>query len=213
MKYHVRTLACALAGSLLISGCAVGNKHQYAESIPVIKAQPSKSVALGVIDKRPAVVNKSRTPDFVGVQRGGFGNPFEVTTASGNALADDMTSSLVAALKNGDTVVSVVTLNANLDETEAMRKVASAGLERGALLMLKEWKSDTYQNTALHYDLSLLVLDASGKLVARHDMKGKEDLGGSFMNPPEHAKNAVPLAYRRTMETLFSTPEISSALH
>lgn len=212
MKHNLRSLALAGACAALISGCAVGNKHQYAEAIPAIKVQAAKSLSVGVLDKRAAIVSKTKAEDFVGIQRGGFGNPFDVTTASGKPLAADMTAAVASGLRQDGAKTREVELASSLPETDAMRQVATAGSERGVLLTLNEWKADTMTNTALHYDVRLSVLDASGKLLTSSEMKGRDDLGGNFLNPPEHAKSAVPSAFKARMEALFAAPEVGAAL-
>jgi hypothetical protein len=80
-----------------LSGCAVGNQHQYAGVAPDLTLKATHSVAVVVVDRRPYVVSGDKDPDFVGLQRGGFGNPFDVTTASGKALASDIADDVTAA--------------------------------------------------------------------------------------------------------------------
>lgn len=212
MKIANSLCSILLLGVTLLSGCAIGNKHQYAESIPSLSTKNIKGIAIGVQDNRSAVVSKTKTPDFVGVQRGGFGNPFDVTTASGKPLASDISTSLAKALRDQGSTVQEVPMQPGMDESTAAKKINVLGMERGLLLLLNEWKSDTFHNTALHYDLSLLVFDLTGKLLVRQEMKGSENLGGSFMNPPEHAKGAVPIAYRKKMEEMFAKPDVGAAL-
>src|SRR5262245_13381494 len=83
----------------LLVGCAVGTRHDY----PTVLVEPSVSGsgALGVAshDQRPYVVAGGKEPQFVGLQRGGFGNPFDVRTAQDRPLADDMTQALASSLK------------------------------------------------------------------------------------------------------------------
>ncbi len=79
------------------------------------------------------------------------------------------------------------------------------------LIILNEWKADTYMNTSLAYDVQVIVIDASGKVLSRKQITGKDNLGGgSAINPPEHSRNAVPAAFRRKLEELFASPEIAS---
>ena len=69
-----------------------------------------------------------------------------------------------------------------------------AGAERLAVVIIVEWKSDTFMNTALIYDLTLRVYDAAGKELGATRLTGRDHLGGDMVNPPEHAKTAVPPA-------------------
>ena len=80
------------------------------------------------------------------------------------------------------------------------------------LLTLVEWKSDTYKNTALGYDVTLEVRDAQGNELASCRRSGKDDLGGSFWNPVGHANRAVPTAFAAKLGELLSDPGILAAL-
>jgi hypothetical protein len=204
----MRLLLVVLA-ALAASGCAVGNKHNYTMA-PELGVQGARSVAVGAQDARPYVLSKEKTPDFVGLQRGGFGNPFDVTTESGRPLADDVAGAIAASLaRRGFKATAVAVAPAGADT----RQLASqAGAERVALVSILEWKSDTYQNTALLYELVLRVFDANGTELANHRVSGRDNLGGSAWNPPAHAKGAVPEAYRRKLEELFSAPAVRDSL-
>jgi hypothetical protein len=83
---------------LLLGACAIGNTHRYDLGDASFAIESDETVAVTVVDLRPYVVSGDKTPDFAGLMRGGFGNPFDVTTAAGKPLAEDMTSSIVASL-------------------------------------------------------------------------------------------------------------------
>ncbi len=196
--------------ALAASGCAVGNKHGYNIG-PDLAVQGTRSVGVVAQDARPYVLTREKTPDFVGVQRGGFGNPFNITTDSGRPLADDFSMAIVNSLSRKgfkSTALSVAPGSA----ADARALAARAGAERLALVMIHEWKSDTYQNTALHHDLILRVFDANGSELANNRIAGRTDLGGSAINPPSHAKIAVPQFYRKTLEELFGADAIVKSL-
>src|SRR5690349_16603822 len=74
--------------ALLCGGCY---KQSYDEVIPKIEATANRSIVVATHDQRPYIVSGEAKPEVVGVKRGGFGNPFPVSTASGRPLADDMT--------------------------------------------------------------------------------------------------------------------------
>jgi hypothetical protein len=146
------------------------------------------------------------------VQRGGFGNPFDVTTESGKALATDMRDTIVAALKKRDIAATPVDVSAKASDAEAKQLLLAVSADRSLLLRLMEWKADTYQNTALIYDVRLSVFDGTGALIAENSVRSRDDLGGSFMNPPAHAKTAVPAAFRRILESLLNAPAVLAAM-
>jgi len=195
----------------LLAGCAVGNQHNYSRGDLTLPVQTSRSIAVAVQDQRSYVISGNKGDDFVGLSRGGFGNPFDVTTASGNALANDFGQAIVEALKSSGVKAQQVQVGPKTGNV--VEAVIKAGADRAVLLALIEWKSDTYASTSLQYDLHLRVLDATGKQLATANLQGKDDLGGSAINPPGHAKEAVPPAFRAKLQQLFAKPEIRAALN
>ena len=105
-----------------------------------------------------------------------------------------------------------VILSASVNPAEARERVARAGSGRGILLTLREWKSDTMVNTALIYDVTLSVLDRAGRVIAEASLQGRDNLGGSALNPPAHAREAAPRAVKAKLEELLSDPKVASAL-
>ena len=79
-------------------------------------------------------------------------------------------------------------------------------------LVLNEWKSDTYQNTALLYDVVLLVLRPDGSIAATERIQGRDDLGGSPWNPPAYSRQAVPIAFKAKIERLPNSPKIVESM-
>lgn len=193
-----------------LGGCAVGNHQQYNGVVPALQVSGQKSVAVAVADNRPYVVNGDKDPDFVGLQRGGFGNPFDVRTDSRKPLATDITDNIVAALKQRGLVAEPVTVKPGTPVAAVV--TAAAGKDRVLVLELLEWKSDTYTNTALVYNVTANVCDAAGKPLAMVTKQGDDDLGGNLMDPPGHAKDAVPPAVKAILESLLNAPEIVAAL-
>ena len=84
--------------------------------------------------------------------------------------------------------------------------------DRFLYVFYSEWKSDTYANVALIYDISARVLDGRGTVLAESNVSGRDHLGGSFFNPPAHAAEAVPVAFRQKLEQLLGSPDVASAL-
>ncbi len=193
----------------MLGGCAVGVTHQYSNTALQIKATTGSKLGIGVQDRRLYVVTKEKPENFVGLSRGGFGNPFIVRTASGAPLADDISKSIQAALSNSGVTVSAINIPVGIDEVAAI-KLLTATNGKAVLIELNEWKADTYMSTTLTYDVRALVIDVDGKVISSKKISGSENLGGSAMNPPEHSRKAVPIAFRRKIEELFSAPEIAN---
>jgi hypothetical protein len=198
--------------ALLVSGCAIGNQHQYAGVVPNISVQTNRSLAVAVQDRRPYILDGSKSEDFVGVQRGGFGNPFDVTTTTDGPLAVDIRDSVATSFKNKGVQVAPITVRPRQPPADVVQALIQAGKDRALLITLNEWKSDTFMNTALIYDATAQVLDGDGRILASSHVRGRDDLSGSGINPPAHAKAAIPTAFRGKFEQLLNDPQVAAAL-
>lgn len=205
-------LLIAVAIVVLGTGCAIGNKHRYHDAVADFETSGTIPVAVGTHDQRDYIVDGGKGTTYVGTQRSGVGIPYNVSTASGKPLADDMTRSVCASLKKKGFDSSPVIIDYSLDSGAAVRELIAASPERAVLLVLHEWKSETYQNTSLHYKVELKVFNAEGTELAEAKIEGEDDLKGSAWNPPSHAKKAVPIAFKEKLEALFNQPQIVEAL-
>ncbi len=212
-----RRIALIFVSSMIIIsplaiGCAVGNRHRYDGVTVRVNVSGNRTLAAATHDQREYVRTGDKSPTFVGLQRGGYGNPFNVSTASDHALATDMTNSILASLAAKGFRTTAVIVTPDASEEKALEKLRETSAERLLLLTLLEWKTDTFNNTALSYDVSLKVFDQNGSELARKTIQGRDHLGGSFWNPPSHAKKVVPSAFAQKLEILFSDPEIERSL-
>jgi hypothetical protein len=203
----VLSLLCVL----VISGCAVGNKHNYSDATPNFKATQGDKLDLGVQDQRVYILSGEKQAAFVGLSRGGFGNPFNVETESGKPLSDDFAKAVSRALSKKGVQVTEINVPIRMDQADVIKSLTQSG-NKAVFISIKEWKSDTYQNTSLNYDIQVQVIDKSGKVVAKKSIAGNENLGGDFINPPGHAKKVIPPAFQNKLEQLFSDPDISKNL-
>lgn len=159
---------------LVLGGCAMGNRYDYTGSIAGLPISGTDKVAVEVVDARPYVLNGERQPDFIGVQRGGFGNPFDVRTASGRPMAAEMRDAIATALsKQGYTVVGA--------KHPAPRKME---------LRVAEWKTDAMLHFGLRWDLTLSVYDDRGVLLAKSASNGKEEQQGAGL-PSHNSQSAA----------------------
>src|SRR4051812_18081252 len=93
-------LAAVLAVAAALGGCAVGQTYKYSDAPMSLEGVSSAgAVAIAVQDARPYVISGNKAPTFVGLQRGGFGNPFDVNTQSGGPLANEIRDAIARALK------------------------------------------------------------------------------------------------------------------
>ena len=79
-----RNIALAIC-ILVANGCAFGSKMSFDKTSLAVPAINS-SVSVGVWDARPYVLSGEKSPQWVGLQRSGFGIPYGVHTHSGAPL-------------------------------------------------------------------------------------------------------------------------------
>lgn len=201
-----------LVSSVLVNGCAVGNRYAYNTVVLEPTLEGTGRVSVATQDRREYVLSGNKYPQFVGLQRGGYGNPFDVMTSDGRPLADNMTTAIVAAMAQRGFQPIAVFVAPSADAAEVRQSLFKDGADRAMLLTLREWKSDTFTNVGLPYDITLVVMDKSGTVLAEKRLQGRDNLGGSFWNPPSHAQKAVPLAFKAKLEEILSDPAIAAAM-
>ncbi len=210
--YGVVLRSCIVIVVVSLYGCAFGNKHAYHDAAIDYRGEGAAKVGIATLDQRIYIISNDKMPDFVGLQRAGFGNPFDVSTESGQALAEDITTALARSLAKKGFNASPVAVSSSEQVDTVISMLANLGVDRSILLVLREWKTDTYKNTGLYYDVTLMVLDGSGNTLAKRSIGGKDNLGGSVWSPPGHAKEAVPLAFKEKMEELLNNNQVLRAL-
>jgi len=201
-----------VAAAIALGGCATGNRHAYTGATPEFAVSGTRVAVVAVRDARPYVLSGRWAPEFAGLTRGAAGNPTDILTESGNPLAADFGTTIAAALRARGFKASVLEgpVPGSAEEIAAAQK--KAGAERLAVVMIREWQSDTFVNTTLDFDLDLQVYDPTGKVLAATRLTGRNDLGGDAADPRGHARTAVPAAYRRILEQLFSAQPIVNSL-
>ncbi len=195
---------------LLLTGCAVGNRYDYRSSrisLP-LNATDQRSLALQVKDVRPYVVSGEKKASFVGLQRGGFGNPFDVTTGSGEPLADEMAAAIAGALVQAGYEVHQLQNQADGGFFVAGKKT---GAKRFLLLTVKEWKSDVFTGITLHSDLDLKIYNDNGEQLANSTMTFVEGIGGAQIGAAKNSE-AVTREFAKRIGYLFNSEAIRKAL-
>lgn len=194
--------------AVLLGGCAIGNKYEYRLPRMPLPVQGSSAIGLSVTDQRPYILNSDKSPEFVGLQRGGYGNPFDVTTASGRPMAEDMAETLKTGLTDKGFRVVPLTVPAN-DRAALGRAATERGLRRVVALQIKEWKTDTMMRTKLVYDLQLLVVAPDGEVVARNAVRGSDSIGGGM---PGAIGALAQQSFENKIGQLFYPPDIRAGL-
>ncbi len=196
---------------LLLAGCAVGNKYDYRSSeisLP-LKAVTYKDVVLSVEDARPYVLSGGKASSFVGLQRGGFGNPFDVTTASGRPLTEDLAVAITRALNAAG--YQVFTVDGNGDTGLLVSSAAKNGAARIIALSVKEWKSDIFMSITLHSDIELKIYNGKGEMLAQSVLKFDDEIGGAQIGAARNSE-IVASEFSKRIGYLFNRTEIRDAL-
>lgn len=194
---------------VLLTGCAVGNKYNYRVAEISLPLKGSEEVSLSVIDKRLYVLSGSKASNFIGLQRGGYGNPFNVTTLSGAPLSDDMFFSIQNALeKNGFIVSSSHFSSPNSTTILTLNK--SHGFNKSIVLTINEWKTDAVMKLRLIYNLQLNVIDSDGAIIASNSLQGDDVIGGAGFEA-QNSASAVS-AFEMKLRRLFNSSDIINAL-
>jgi len=205
-------LCLILLFSVITGGCAMGNRYAYDTTVADTGVRGSTTVAGAVHDERSYVVAGDKTPQFVGVQRGGFGNTFDVKTSGNQPLSVDMTASLVASLNRSGFKTQAVAV-AYTDSAEKVRmELVATGAERSVLLTVREWKSDAMMRIGLDYDLRLSVLGRNGEVLAESQVRGTKEVLGAAPLIPSNVGAMVTNAFKTKLEQLFADPAVARAL-
>ena len=197
--------------AVFLTGCAAGNKYNYQSSSMSLPIKPvdHKTLILSVEDFRPYVLNGDKEPNFVGLQRGGFGNPFDVTTSTGKPMTEDMSAAIVKGLM--DIGYRVVNVKDKPGKVYLVSSAAKEGAARIVVLKVYDWKSDIYMSMKLHCDLRLSVFDASGKLLAENTMKFSREISGAHMGAAKNSEAAAD-EFAKQIGYLFNKEEVRDAL-
>jgi len=195
---------------ILLVGCAIGNTYDYSRANVDLAVQGHSELGVAVIDQRPYVLNGDKNANFVGLQRGGFGNPFDVRTESGRPLAVEMAEAMESELKENG--FKVYDLRVTDSGPTVVATVIKAAKPRNVILMIHEWKTDAMMSFGLSYNLSLQVMDESANLLAEARTYGaKEKLGGAGFESANSISAAN--AFSSKLGKLFNDPGVMSALN
>lgn len=196
--------------TVFLVGCAVGNTYDYRRAKLNLVVQGSSIIGLAVIDQRPYILSGEKDPNFVGLIRGGFGNPFTVKTRSGYSLASEMYEAMAFELEdNGFTVVK---LNGKKNGSEStVQIVRDSAAERSIVLTVREWRTDGYFDLKLSHDLSLKVMDEYANVLAESQTSGiNEVIGGVGLEAASSISAAN--AFSSKIEAMINNQQVMQAL-
>lgn len=162
---------------LLLSGCAMGRTTSYQGTSNFKINYTMPPVSLAVIDKRPYVLDGTKKPSYSGTQRSIGGVPYNVNTASGKPLAEDLQEMVGNTLmKYGIIVDKKALLPIDITEQEAVKKITSKE-KKAILLFINEWRTHIYINPIFEYDLKILAIGTDGNILSSAINKGTKEFG------------------------------------
>ena len=118
----------------VLSGCG-SHKINYHGPAADLKYSGKRQLTVAVLDKRPYIINRDKPLDYVGTIRGGYGNPFNQTTAITFSLPSEspvnlsiynVTGQRIRTLVNTTTPAGFHTVNWN--GRDANGRAAASGL-------------------------------------------------------------------------------------
>lgn len=197
---------------VLSSGCAMGQKIQYSDLTAELIYQGSLSLAVGVYDNRPYVLDGQSKPEYAGTMRGGFGNPINAYTASGQPFANEFSHSIHKTFSASNFPVTEVIATPLMPLQDFQKALLAETADRYVLFVVNEWRSDSIMDTFLYYDVLLQIFDNQGKKLAENTIKGEDQIPGSAWNPPATAKAECPKYWSKHFSELLNSPKIRKAL-
>lgn len=195
----------------LMIGCGSRN-IKYTGTLNDLGCSSARSVAVAVVDERPYVLKNEKVPSYVGLIRGGYGNPFDLWTESGAPLADDMLSTVTDSLKaRGFKAVPVRTATGE-SLNSVLTKAGESQSERLLLFNIREWYSDylpkayTEERSNLFLEMEVTVFDRSQKKIEKNNLQEVLTLPSGWPN------DTLPDVYRSKLRQLIENPRICRAL-
>lgn len=196
---------------VVIIGCGPRG-IRYTATLNNLECTSNRSVAVAILDERPYILSKEKDPSYVGIMRGGYGNPFNTWTESGGPLADDMLTTVTDSLRaKGFAVVPLKTsITDSLNSVKA--KFGASGADRLILIDVKEWQSDylprafAAERSNLFLNVEVIVFDRNQKNIVKNNLQEELHL------PSGWPENTVPDVYQRKIRQLIDDSRVCRAL-
>jgi hypothetical protein len=193
------------------SGCAGQQKFAFDSiklNLPVVGTQRA---TLLVVDQREAVISHKYAPSFVGLYQDAPDATDVVVTASGQPFATDVSAIVADAMKRSGFETRIVTAPAGTSQQQAFLTLKSKAAEHLLLLQIVEWRSKTFKNTEINYQLTLSVFNTAGALKGEGRVKGSDQLPESHSNPVSEVNRAAERALEHKLRQLFAEPKVTQA--
>jgi hypothetical protein len=195
----------------IIIGCGPRGVR-YTALLNNLECSSNRSVAVAILDERPYILNKEKDPSYVGIMRGGYGNPFNTWTESGGPLADDMLTTVIDSLRARGFAVMPLKTSTTDSLNSVMTKFSASGADRLIFMDLKEWYSDylpkafVVERSTLFLNVEVTVFDRNQKNIVKNNLKEELSL------PSGWPENTVPDVYQRKIRQLIDDSRVCRAL-
>lgn len=198
---------------ILFTSCAVNRKVKYDNLSMNLSEIKTKSISLALLDKREAVVDGSRKPDFVGYMRSNVGIAFPIGTESKNNFMLDLSANIENSLSRFGVKVNNIVTSHTEAEQEVRTKVFTTLDDKKILFVFNELHTDGMAIQVLHYKINLFVYDKNNELLKYKDFDGKRKLGGTVAFGAGPYKRYMPEAIVKLFEDILNDDEILSAIN
>jgi len=184
---------------LPLSACAFGQKTSYEGRSNFDIQTSDKNITVAVHDMRPYVQSGNKEPDFTGILKSLYGIPYDVSTKSGNPLADDFGLMIVNTMqfKNISAVQQKIPFSWSF-ATVKEKLLGKSEWSRFYYIKMFEWKTETHFRPSLHYNLQLLVFDEEGK-----EVENNEEKGFFYFDKKQPGKENLATSTSTILEELF----------
>jgi len=191
---------------VLLTGCAIGQRFDYTHATPSIALPTKGSISVGAQDRRQYVISGAKSERFVGLIRGGFGNPFDVTTASEQPFAQDVVTILSRAIEQDGARVLALSLSPSANRDEVARAIKLAKADSAIVLTINEWKTDSSFTTSVYFDLKLEEFDREGHVQRISQTSGTDQISGYqwSLNPNAVIAKMATDILKKKIEEMFS---------
>jgi hypothetical protein len=204
-RTFIGCISCAIRASALFylavvtTGCVAGQSVKLDhEPIELQTANVNIAVSVAVKDERDFILSGDKPSNYIGHYRAGFGNPWNVTTKSGEPLAGVLAADIEEELVN---------LGFQVAES---RSTANKLLEA----KIKQWNLDSYINAEIWYEVLVRVMTPEGVRLAESELGDRQEIPGSFWVGPKYAvQKRLPEIYAELIDSMVrDNPEIMTAL-
>jgi len=208
---RIKFIFLLMLAVLIVAGCGPRG-IRYTATLNNLECKSARSLAVAVLDERPYIRNREKDPSFVGIMRGGYGNPFNTFTESGAPLADDMLATLTDSLRAGGFAVTPVKTSPADSRNAVIDRLLVSGAQRFLLMDIREWQNDylpkayAAERSDLFISVEISVLNRNRKVIAGQRLK--EDLS----LPSGWPEKTVPDVYQRTLKRLLDETRVCQAL-